>query len=268
MKILNCHSERSEESYRIHKILLLLFLFQLSACATSFDKRGVYHNVQNGDSIWRIARAYRVDLQQLAEYNNIMDPEQVQPGMKLYIPPRAKGVSFKKLPSGSTAEKKARPRKGRYAKKKNSEEGYSKSIQIYRGKFDWPIDGNASSLFGFRNGRRHDGIDIGADTGDPIHAAASGDVVFSGKMRGYGNLVLIRHEDDFFTAYAHNSKNSVRKGQPVKKGQVIGLIGRTGRATAPHLHFEIRHGQTARNPLFFLPDRDKVAMREKKRSKK
>ena len=144
---------------------------------------------------------------------------------------------------------------------------YTKSIKIYRGRFKWPIKGGrVTSLYGMRNGRRHDGIDISAKQGTPLYASAAGKVAFSGKMRGYGNIILIRHKDDFFTAYAHNRKNGVRKGQTVKQGQQIGTVGRTGRASGPHVHFEIRHGQTARNPLFFLPERKgapKLASRKK-----
>jgi lipoprotein NlpD len=77
-------------------------------------------------------------------------------------------------------------------------------------------------------------------------------------MRGYGKLILIRHSDNMFTAYSHNRSNGVKKGQRVKQGQVIARVGRTGRASGNHLHFEIRHGQTARNPLFFLPNRGRT----------
>lgn len=246
---------------RIFKSAVAIYLtIMLGACATSYDKRGVYHKVRMGDSIWKIASVYRVDVQELAEYNNILDPNNVQPGMRLYIPQRSKKAAYKKLPFGTDVAK--TKTKGRYTRKKSDGDRYSKPIQFYRGRFDWPVEGRVASLFGMRNGRRHDGIDIVAPTGTPIHASAGGMVVFSGTMRGYGNLILIRHKDDFFTAYAHNSVNKVKKGQAVKKNQVVALVGRTGRVTAPHCHFEIRHGQTARNPLFFLPEKEGVASRE------
>ncbi|MFH0799430.1 MAG: peptidoglycan DD-metalloendopeptidase family protein [Pseudomonadota bacterium] len=215
--------------------------------------------MRTGDSIWRIAQTYRVDVQQLAEYNNILDPNDVQPGMRLYIPPRNKKAAFKKLPFGTeVSEEKPAAKSARH---KGGESDYTKPIRLYRGRFDWPMDGKIGSPFGMRNGRRHDGVDLLAPSGTPIHAAAAGRVVFVGQMRGYGNLILVRHEGDFFTAYAHNSVNKVKKDQAVKKGQLIAEVGRTGRATGPHLHFEIRHGQTARNPLFFLPAQQEVAMK-------
>ena len=237
----------------------LASLVVVSSCATSYDQRGVYYKVRMGESIWRVASIHGVDVQELAEFNNILDPNDVQPGTKLYIPPKSKKGGYKKLPFGtSVAGGERKPSK--YARRKGGDD-YTKPIQLYRGRFDWPVDGKVSSLFGLRNGQRHDGVDISAPSGTPIYAAADGKVVFAGQMRGYGNLVLIRHPDDFFTAYAHNSKNRVKKGQPVKKGAHIADVGRTGRATGSHLHFEIRHGQTARNPIFFLPENRAVASR-------
>ena len=236
------------------RMLLILFIgtfvaLTFSGCATSFDKRGKYHTVRSGESIWRISRAYNVDLQELAEYNNIFSPNDAQPGKRLYLPPKEKTAGYKKLPLGMSAKESRR-----YAKS-SKKKSRSKSIKTFHGKFIWPVDGKLTSPFGIRGGRRHDGIDIAAKSGTPIKAAGSGRVVFSGKMRGYGNLILIRHGDDFFTAYAHNKSNKSKKGQTVKKGQVIAYVGRTGRSTGPHLHFEIRNGQKARNPLFFLPQR-------------
>ena len=245
---------------RLALVVVLAASAAAAGCATSYDARGVYYKVRQGDSIWRIAAAYRVDVQELAEYNNVLDPEDVEAGTKLYIPPKSKKGGFKQLPFGTEVGGANRSRT-KYARKKG-DDSFSKPIRIYRGRFDWPIDGRVGSLYGLRSGRRHDGIDISAPNGTPIYAAAPGRVVFAGQMRGYGNLVLVRHEDDFFTAYAHNSANKVKVGQQVKKGQLVAEVGRTGRATAPHLHFEIRHGQTARNPLFFLPERGALARRD------
>lgn len=119
--------------------------------------------------------------------------------------------------------------------------------------FTWPIDGIFMSGFGIRRGRRHDGIDIATKKGTPIKASADGEVVFSGRMRGYGNLVLVRHAGNYFTAYAHNQVNLAKKGSAVKQGEIVAKVGRTGRATGNHVHFEIRKGQLAVNPLNYLP---------------
>ena len=101
--------------------------------------------------------------------------------------------------------------------------------------FIWPVPSSkkVSSHFGMRKGRHHDGVDIPAVTGSHIVASASGKVIISGKMRGYGNVVVIKHDDGFHTVYAHNSKNFVNKGQKVSQGEVIGKVGSTGRSTGP-----------------------------------
>ncbi len=231
--------------------LILLALVFVSGCATSYDKKGRYHVVRKGESVWSISKAYRSDIQQLAEMNNILSPSDVVAGQKLYIPPHEKKPSFKKLLFGEKTETTT----DKHSRGKNTAQEDKGQIRTFRGKFIWPVEGSISSLFGMRNGRRHDGIDISAPKGTSIKASASGRVVYEGSMRGYGNLILLRHSDDMFTSYAHNDKNKVKKGDSVKQGQVIGTVGRTGRASGNHLHFEIRNGQTARNPLFFLPER-------------
>jgi len=121
-----------------------------------------------------------------------------------------------------------------------------------------PVDGNITSKFGMRRDpftkevKFHSGIDIAAPEGTPIKAAENGKVVFSGVQNGYGNIVVIQHKDGIVTKYAHNSKNIVKVGDIVKKGQVISLIGQTGRSTGPHLHFEVLSGDKHVNPLNYL----------------
>ena len=110
-----------------------------------------------------------------------------------------------------------------------------------------------SSSFGGRDGKPHDGIDIRAPQGTSVKASASGEVVFAGKMSGYGNLLVIRHEQNYFTAYAHNDELEVKEGKQVSQGDVVAKVGDTGHATGYHLHFEIRQGSTPMDPLLFLP---------------
>ncbi len=237
---------------------LCLMLF---GCATSFDSKGRYHKVMRGDSLASVSKAYGVRQQDLAEMNNIEGPQGLEVGMKLYIPERSKKAGYKKLPFGkilaNNEEKEGRGgHKSKYSRKKDSDFDDEDTVKVDHGRFAWPVKGGLISPFGIRNGRRHDGIDLKGDIGDPIKAASGGKVVFSGQMRGYGNIIIVRHKDNFFTVYAHNSKNLAKKDETVKAGAVIAKVGRTGRATGPHLHFEVRRGQNARNPLFFLPHRD------------
>jgi murein DD-endopeptidase MepM/ murein hydrolase activator NlpD len=119
----------------------------------------------------------------------------------------------------------------------------------------WPAKGVLTSGYGWRWGRMHKGIDIGAPIGTPIFASASGEVISAGwNSGGYGNLVKVKHANGSITFYAHNSKILVRTGEIVEQGQQIAALGNTGRSTGPHLHFEVRpDGQKAANPIAFLP---------------
>lgn len=116
----------------------------------------------------------------------------------------------------------------------------------------WPTPGPVTSGFGPRWGRMHNGIDIGAPVGQAIVAAAGGVVFFAGEMGGYGNLVMIDHGGGIVTFYAHQSSIAASDGASVSQGQTIGYVGNTGHSTGPHLHFEVRVGGTAVDPIPYL----------------
>jgi murein DD-endopeptidase MepM/ murein hydrolase activator NlpD len=118
--------------------------------------------------------------------------------------------------------------------------------------FIWPVSGPVTSGFGMRWGRMHEGIDIGAASGTPIHAAAAGSVIYAGWMSGYGNLVVIDHHNTLATAYAHQSALGTSVGAAVAQGQVIGYVGCTGHCFGPHLHFEVRVNGVPVDPLRYL----------------
>ena len=118
--------------------------------------------------------------------------------------------------------------------------------------FIWPVNGPVVSGFGMRWGRMHEGIDIAALLGTPIHAAASGTVIHTGWLGGYGNLVVVDHGDGLATAYAHASAILVAVGQQVSQGDTLSLVGSTGNSTGPHLHFEVRVNGSAVDPLLYL----------------
>lgn len=137
---------------------------------------------------------------------------------------------------------------GNHKKKRRTFSG-----KLKPGEFIWPVAGVINSPYGQRWGRPHDGIDIGGESGDPVVASASGEVVFSGKLGGYGNLIVIKHDNGLFTAYGHNKKNLVQEGDRVRQGKRIARLGRTGRATGDHLHFEIRDKEGTFDPQSILP---------------
>ncbi|MDQ5820148.1 MAG: peptidoglycan DD-metalloendopeptidase family protein [Actinomycetota bacterium] len=116
----------------------------------------------------------------------------------------------------------------------------------------WPVSGPVTSGFGWRWGRMHEGIDIAAASGTPIHASAGGTVIYAGWLSGYGNLVVIDHHNTLATAYAHQSSMASGVGASVAQGQVIGYVGCTGHCFGPHLHFEVRINGGAVDPLGYL----------------
>lgn len=120
--------------------------------------------------------------------------------------------------------------------------------------FSWPVRGRILSTFGPKpDGLHNDGINIAARAGSPVIAAENGVIVYSGsELRGFGNLVLVRHADGWITAYAHLDRVLVRKGQQVKRGQAIATVGSSGGVDQPQLHFEIRRGTQAVDPAKFL----------------
>lgn len=221
-------------------------LILIIGCSVSHDlshwrgqTSGVYHIVERGQTLWRIARTYGVNLQELAEVNGITDTTQIKVGQKLFIPGASRVLEVKPYQPG---------------KGERVEEERGDSLTLERGRFIWPVKGEIASPFGIRDKIRHDGIDISAPAGTPIVAADDGEVMHSSNaIRGYGNMIIIKHQDGFYTIYAHNEENLVKVGDRVKKGDTIARVGNTGNASGYHLHFEIRKDRRPRNPLFFLP---------------
>lgn len=242
--------------------------FLLSGC---YVAKGVFHPVGKGETFWRICKTYEVDPQEVAELNGIKDPAQLKTGAHVFIPgvtrlrkvkPYAPPASNGKIAQGdlkpprpTVNHKNNRDNNGKQAASiEKIPPAHEEKLVIEKWRFIWPVKGEVESPFGMRNGTRHDGIDIRADEGTPIKAADDGRVVYSNsKMRGYGNLIIIKHKDDFYTAYSHNKTNHVKDGDKVSRGEIIGAVGSTGNASNPHLHFEVRHGKKVRNPIFFLP---------------
>ena len=196
-------------------------------------QRAVTHVVAPGDTVYHIAIEYGVSVGRLMAANGLSDPRELRVGQVLTIPGAYRSASI------GTASSGAHPYTGERASR----------------QFQWPVqNGVVSSGFGIRNGAMHDGVDIAAPVGTPVLAADSGVVIFSGTLHGYGNTVIIRHDDSYATVYAHNERNLVVEGARVSCGQQIGEIGRSGRTTGANLHFEVRRDNVAQNPLAYLPE--------------
>ncbi|MDJ0864719.1 MAG: M23 family metallopeptidase [Myxococcota bacterium] len=212
---------------------------------------GLWHVVQPGENLWRISRRYDASLDTVKRSNGIRDVRGLQVGQRLWIP----GGRRPKATGGSGAPVARRPtppiRKTRPRPEPATCRAQPADAAV---AFAWPLRGRVTSRFGPRRGRRHDGIDIAADSGTKIRAADAGRVIHSGGGLGdYGNVVIVKHAGNWATVYAHNKRNLVRKGAFVDKGQVIAEVGRSGNATGPHLHFEIRRRNQAHDPLSCLP---------------
>ena len=125
----------------------------------------------------------------------------------------------------------------------------------YSGSMRWPLDAYiVSSEYGERWGKVHKGMDMAAHVGEPVYAIADGEVIYAGDgLRGYGNVVILRHDRKTSSLYAHNSELKVKQGDQVTKGMLVALLGNTGHSTGPHVHFEIRDGDVAVNPRNVLP---------------
>jgi len=202
--------------------------------------------VKYGGTLYSIGRQLGIDFHRLAKMNGIRRPYTIFVGQRLYT----NGSVAKKQTSKHPAKKAKAKAKSKH---KTPHKTYPKA-SYSRIKLQWPAKGRLSSKFGPRKNRMHDGIDIAAKAGTHVFAAAAGKVVYAdSRLSGYGNLIIIRHSSDMFTAYAHNQKNLVVAGQKVKAGQHIANVGATGRATGAHLHFEVRRGETAVDPLAYLP---------------
>jgi murein DD-endopeptidase MepM/ murein hydrolase activator NlpD len=218
------------------------------------NRLGCYHRVARGDTLSSLARKYGVESGALASANGIRGAF-IRAGERLFIPDgreQARKVAMVRNRSAAperVAEKKRRAEKSDVSGRSSSEA---------RIAFDWPIHGKITSGFGTRkdpfSGDRkfHCGIDISANEGTPVRAAAEGAVIFSGWKDGYGLVVILRHERGYITVYAHNSRNLVEEGAAVKRGQTLALSGQTGAVTGAHVHFEIRKYLTPLNPLRFL----------------
>ena len=202
------------------------------ACESPPERAGraTTHVVQRGENLYRIALHYGVSVEALMRANGIRDPRALEPGTALVIPGARRAAPREPLARELDAD-------------------------ALRLAFGWPVHGVVTSGFGSRSGRAHEGLDISAHVGAPIWAAAAGVVTFSGQLGDYGNLIVIKHDALYATAYAHNKRNYVRKGERVERGEHIADVGKSGNARGnhPHLHFEVRRGEVQRDPLRYLP---------------
>ena len=214
------------------------------------------HRVVRGDTLYGISRQYGVAMSKLASLNDLKSPYKIMVGRSLRLPDAieaeraqtARKVVRKGIPKALDRRVTSKPKKSAAMRPKLPK------LPKARGGFVWPVEGRLISRFGAKGkGLHNDGINLAAPRGAPVQAAQAGVVAYAGnELRGFGNLLLIRHDKGLMSAYAHNEALLVKSGDTVRRGQTIARVGSSGSVDQPQLHFEIREGREAVNPLRFL----------------
>ena len=240
--------------------------------------RGSYIIVKKGDTLYSIGFNQNIDYKILAKINNIAKPYRIYPGQKIRLKKdkhtashrvaKSNTAKIKKPPTQTTkiaknvnkvstkkpvTTNKKPPHKNTVAEnKKPVKPPSNQPVSAAHSRWIWPVNGKLISSFSSSDMSRK-GIDIASNLGTPVYASNNGSVVYSGDgLRGYGELIIIKHSNNLLSAYAHNSNRLVKEGQTVKQGQVIAKSGK-GTDGRPLLHFEIRKNGQPVNPLTYLP---------------
>jgi len=235
------------------------------------------HVVNHGDTLLSIARRNHIPVAELARANGIESSAKLRLGMKLTVPgakaaaaaplaqPAVVAMAQPTAPVAQPATKAVvtpdTQQKARLAQSAPSADDMAAETPAKAADatgalptFRWPVRGKVITSYGAKtNGKSNDGINLAVPEGTPVKAAEDGVVAYSGnELKGYGNLVLIRHSNGYVTAYAHASELLVKRGDTIKRGQIIAKSGQSGEVGSPQLHFEIRKGSSPVDPLQFL----------------
>ena len=215
------------------------------------------HEVQAGDTVYGVARRYGIDPSQIVSLNGIAAPYAIAPGQSLVLPAASPAVAPTTHPL-ATAAASTTPRPAVAPASRSLATRPLATIPAppprASSKFLWPVQGRTIAGYGRKkDGLHNDGINIAAPRGAPVRAADNGVIAYVGnELRGFGNLILVKHAGGWVTAYAHNQDFLVRRGQTVTRGQPIARVGSSGNVATPQLHFEIRKGTRSVNPTRFL----------------
>jgi murein DD-endopeptidase MepM/ murein hydrolase activator NlpD len=213
------------------------------------------HVVRRGESVSRIAAEHRVTRQSVITGNHLANGQALHAGQRLRVPGCSAVALHRPAPPDSALPLEGGPLLARVGPRRIPTRLFLALPEFTDGRpveFQWPVEGPIASAFGRRAAGWHAGVDIQAELGVPVHATSAGTVVVSGWERFYGNMIKLQHAGGFMSTYAHNLENLVEVGDVVEAGAVIATVGRSGRASASHLHFEIRREGVAYNPLYLL----------------
>ena len=238
------------------------------ATAKNYSANGM-HRVSAGETLFAIGRTYNVHPYKIASHNNLAKPYSLSIGQQLRIPgtTHTARVPQSNAPETGNTYIPSQPAPQANAGAKSSVGSQSASIPVPSverpivkaqdslmsdtGQFRWPVNGRVISRYGTKpGGARNEGINISVPEGTSVKASEAGVVAYAGnELKGYGNLVLVRHEGGWVSAYAHNKELLVKRGDTVRRGEIIARSGQTGSVTSPQLHFELRKGASAVDPL-------------------
>ena len=239
-----------------------------SKAAAAVNAPPTVHVVNHGDTLLSIARRNHVTVAELAKANSLEPSAKLKLGMKLTVPGAKTAALAPATPAAVVAAAQPAaavtggpPQSARLAQatatpEDTKIESPAKAADATGAlpTFRWPVRGKVITSYGAKtNGKANDGINLAVPEGTPVKAAEDGVVAYSGnELKGYGNLVLVRHSNGYVTAYAHASELLVKRGDTIKRGQIIAKSGQSGEVGSPQLHFEIRKGSSPVDPLQFL----------------
>lgn len=221
-----------------------------------------HYVVSRGDTLYSIAWRYGMDYRKLAAANEIAAPHRIYPGQKLVMKevevsaPRSRRDSRTRIATVSPDQRSNSRTESKPSGRRSPSSAVSPpAASLSQTGWRWPNEGRVTKTF-TTSGREHKGIDIAGKLGEPVYAAAAGTVVYAGSgLVGYGNLLIVKHDERYLSAYAHNRHLLVKEGDSVKSGQKIAAMGNSGTESVM-LHFEIRRDGKPVDPLHLLPKRN------------
>jgi murein DD-endopeptidase MepM/ murein hydrolase activator NlpD len=254
---------------------LSLSVVLLFACA---PPRGVYHTVQKGQTLYQIAKSYQVEPERISRINHVSDPTRLAIGDRLFIPGATRVRTVRPTVTEvvkPVARSKPTPQVTRPVHRAPTRQSSVRSVpttkpllkpapkptpvakpnRAQKGQLQWPVKGKVIKSFGSKpTTTTGNGIEIAIRSGSTVKSAAAGKVIYSGNgIPGYGNLVIIQHDNSLYSVYGFNRKNLVEAGSFVSQGQQIALSGTPPSGGVPRLYFEARFGKNPVNPIFYLP---------------
>lgn len=237
-------------------IISVCFIFFAVSCATSGF--GVYHTVKKNETLKSVSELYKIDAAILKSENQIPDDIiTLDEGMTLFIPGAEKVLA--PIEPVVTAEVPAEPPKQAVKPEKTE---VTQESQL---SFKWPLTGTVTGHFGGEFEKRNEGIDIEIAEGTEVRASADGKVIYSAGHHGFGNMVIIQHNEKYITIYAHLQAITAKEGQKILTGELLGFSGKTGSAATPRLHFEIRDFSKPVDPEKLLPANHPALLPEKEK---